>query len=100
MIITGKTKSGFKFTVESKRLGDIRFIEALTSYDEASDKLTQLKSANELRKIMLGKDEKKLLDHIHDLHGDEDLIPMDEVTNTLIEIIQIMKEKSGEVKNS
>lgn len=99
--IKGKTSNGFEFDLNPGRLTDMRFVEALANYDSEGDSLTKIKSLTIIKEVMLGKEESaRLTEHIHSLHKKEDLIPMVEVEQTLIEIIQIAKDKSEDIKNS
>ena len=99
-MIEGKTKNGFKFSIDEQRLQDIRVVDAIATLDEENDDIKRLRSLSTLRQVMLGKDSNRLLEHIHDLHGEDDLIPAQEVMETLTEIIKLVAEKSKEIKNS
>lgn len=99
-MIDGKTSNGFKFSIDENRLQDIRVVDAIATLDTTDDEIKRISSLTTLRKVMLGKDSDRLLDFIHDKHGDEDLIPTKEVMDTLTEIIKIVGEKSKEIKNS
>ncbi len=99
-MIEGKTKNGFAFSIDEKRMQDIRVVDAIATLDEESDDIKRLHALSTLRQVMLGKDSERLLDFIHSLHGEDDLIPASEVMETLTEIIKIIAEKSKEIKNS
>ena len=99
-MVKGKTKNGFEFSIDENRLQDIRVVDAIATLDSEEDDIKRIGSLTTLRKVMLGKDSDRLLDYIHGLHGEEDLIPSKEVMDTLTEIIKIVADKSKEIKNS
>ena len=87
-MITGKTKSGFKFTISKARLGNYELIESLSEVDE--NPLLLPKTVN----LLLGKEQtNKLKEHLRDKDG---LVSTDKLTAELMEIFQ----SQSETKNS
>lgn len=91
--MTGKTKSGFRFSVDERILDDWRLLSAiaLTETQDASD---QIRGAHELVSLLLGEKEKDLLDFI--AKRNDGFVPSSQVTKILSEIITEVKE----LKNS
>ena len=87
-MITGKTKSGFKFKISEGRLNNYELIESLSEVDE--NPLLLPKTVN----LLLGKEQaNKLKDHLRDQEG---LVSTDKLTEELMEIFQ----SQSETKNS
>lgn len=91
--MTGKTKSGFRFSVDERILDDWRLLSAiaLTETQDASD---QIRGAHELVSLLLGEKEKDLLDFI--AKRNDGFVPSSQVTKIISEIITEVKE----LKNS
>lgn len=91
--MTGKTKSGFRFSVDERLLDDWRLLSAiaLTETQDASD---QIRGAHELVSLLLGEKEKDLLDFI--AKRNDGFVPTSQVTKIIAEIITEVKE----LKNS
>lgn len=89
----GKTKSGFRFSVDERILDDWRLLSAiaLTETQDASD---QIRGAHELVSLLLGEKEKDLLDFI--AKRNDGFVPSSQVTKIISEIITEVKE----LKNS
>ena len=87
-MISGKTKSGFEFTISKARLENYELIESLSEVDE--NPLLLPKTVN----LLLGKEQAvKLKDHLRDKEG---LVPTDKLTDEIMEIFQ----SQSETKNS
>lgn len=87
-MISGKTKSGFKFKISKARLENYELIESLSEVDE--NPLLLPKTVN----LLLGKEQTvKLKDHLRDKEG---LVPTDKLTDEIMEIFQ----SQSETKNS
>lgn len=87
-MITGKTKSGFKYEIDPKRLDDYEFFELIASLDNNPLALPQV--VNKL----LGDDQKKrLMDHLRDENG---VVPISKIEKEITDIFSGAKE----VKNS
>ena len=87
-MISGKTKSGFKFKISKARLENYELIESLSEVDE--NPLLLPKTVN----LLLGKEQAiKLKDHLRDNEG---LVPTDKLTDEIMEIFQ----SQSETKNS
>lgn len=87
-MISGKTKSGFKFTISKARLENYELIESLSEVDE--NPLMLPKTVN----LLLGKEQAgKLKNHLRDKEG---LVSTDKLTNEIMEIFQ----SQSETKNS
>ena len=87
-MISGETKSGFKFKISKARLENYELIESLSEVDE--NPLLLPKTVN----LLLGKEQTgKLKDHLRDKDG---LVPTDKLTGKRIDIFQ----SQAETKNS
>jgi hypothetical protein len=87
-MISGTTKSGFKFKISKARLENYELIESLSEVDE--NPLLLPKTVN----LLLGKEQAvKLKDHLRDKEG---LVPTDKLTDEIMEIFQ----SRSETKNS
>ena len=87
-MISGETKSGFKFKISKARLENYELIESLSEVDE--NPLLLPKTVN----LLLGKEQTgKLKDHLRDKDG---LVPTDKLTDEIMEIFQ----SQSETKNS
>lgn len=84
-MITGITKSGFKFKVDEKVLTDWRFTTALIKTQKGSD-MEKLEGASDMVNMVFGSDgEKKLIEHICKKNGG--MCPSEKVMEELTEII-------------
>ena len=93
--IKGKTQSGFSFTVDVRRMRDIRFIELLAESEKGENPTLVLPR---LVKMVLGDQQKeKLYKHLEDKDG---FVDSTAVEAEMVEVFNIVKEKSEEVKNS
>lgn len=87
-MISGETKSGFKFKISKARLDNYELIESLSEVDE--NPLLLPKTVN----LLLGKEQTvKLKDHLRDNEG---FVPTDKLTDEIMEIFQ----SQSETKNS
>jgi len=95
-MITGKTSSGFEFTVSENLKNDFRFVLA---YDELMNgtPAAQLGASPKLVKLVLGEDgAKALYAHVQEPDG---FLPTDKVMAELTEIVTASGKANGEVKN-
>lgn len=93
MIIEGKTKSGFKFSLDERILDDWRFVDAI-GLSESDDASEQIRGMRDLVKIVIGDRYDAFKKHIADKN--DGFIPRDAVTDLVIEIVNL----SRELKNS
>ena len=92
--IKGKTQSGFSFSVDVRRLRDIRFLELMADNEESNNQALILPK---LVGFALGAEQKqKLYTHLEK----DGFVDAAEVEKEMIEIFDLCKEASGEVKNS
>ena len=92
-MIEGKTKSGFKFTIDERALDDWRLIEAIND-SESNDGSIVIRGMINLQTLLLGDQADALKKHIADKN--DGFIPKDAILNTMIEIVQSSKD----LKNS
>lgn len=95
-MVTGKTSSGFEFTVNESLKNDFRFVLA---YDELmnGEPSAQLSASAKLVKIVLGESgAKRLYAHVQEADG---FLPTDKVMAELTEIVTASGKMDGEVKN-
>lgn len=86
-MITGKTKSGFEFSIDEAKLDNMEFIDALAEADEnglAFSKVVRLMFDAEQRKA--------LYDH---LRTEDGRVPVEAMVNEVTDIMQT----SAELKN-
>jgi hypothetical protein len=57
MIVKGKTKSGYQFSVDSRVKDDRRFTRAVISMQYGKDKQEQVEAVYDLERLLLGTDE-------------------------------------------
>lgn len=89
-MITGETKSGFKFSVDADAVKDMEFLELV---GEAEDNPTKL---GKMYECLLGKDQKKkLYDHVRNKNG---RVPIDQVKAESDDIFDAINN-DGETKN-
>lgn len=95
-MITGKTKSGFEYSVSEKLGNDFRFVMAYAKVD-TGDAVSTLVGAADLAKIVLGEAGlAALCKHVEEPDGS---IPTDALMGELVEIIQAVGAENKEVKN-
>ena len=89
----GKTSTGFEYEFDERILTDWRLTTAIVETQDADD-LKKLKAAQEISRLLLGKEgEKKLMDHVAKLN--DGFVPSDKFLGELMDIV-----KSNKVKNS
>lgn len=87
-MISGKTKSGFKYSVPEERLNNYELLEAIGELE--NDPLILTKVVD----LLLGKEQKKeLKNHVRTEDG---LVPTDKLSEEITEIFQ----SQSETKNS
>lgn len=62
-MIKGKTKSGFSYNIDERKLSDFRMIRAIADV-ESADAGTQIKGMIDIAKWLLGDDIERLEEHI------------------------------------
>ena len=92
-MIEGKTKAGFKFSIDERILGDWRLLSAIALSD-SKDQSEQIKGTHELVTLILGDRERDLMDFI--AKRNDGYVPADKVAETITEILTSVKE----LKNS
>lgn len=89
--VTGKTSSGFEFSILKKMLNNAEFLEAFAEVQNGDTM-----KIFDLVKKTLGQDQKqRLYDHIRDEDG---CVPTDVLANEFAEIVSALSEAS-ETKN-
>lgn len=90
-MVTGETKSGFKFEIDPDEVNDIEFLERLGEAGEDVSKMPRI------MKEILGEDQRKrMYDHIRNEKGK---VPIDTAMDIFTEILTIANE-ARETKNS
>lgn len=89
----GKTKSGFKFSLDERIIDDWRLLSAI-ALSESKDPSDQIRGAHELVSLLLGEKEKDLLDFI--AKRNDGFVPSSQVSKIISEIITEVRE----LKNS
>lgn len=94
-MVTGTTKSGFRFTLREGAAEDFRVVEALADAD-SGDASAVLRGTVQLVRLLLGEDGKRALyDHLIAQHGS---VPTARVSEEITEILTLAREHR-EVKN-
>ena len=79
-MITGKTKSGFEFSVEESALDSMELLDAIMDIDE------NIGTISKVVKMLLPQDQRKrLYDHLRSEHGN---VPIMAVVEEIAEIFQ------------
>lgn len=92
-MIQGKTKSGFKFSIDERILDDWRVIEAI-ALSESKDASEQVQGARKLVDLILGEEKQNLFDFLS--KKNDGFIPATAMVQSIAEIIEVSKE----LKNS
>ena len=80
MMLKGKTKSGFTFSISDETLNNYELLEVISVVDDNPLKLPQLMN------MLLGSEQaKKLKDHVRTEKG---FVPMDVIQGEIMEIFQ------------
>ena len=80
MMLKGKTKSGFSFSISDETLNNYELLEVISVVDDNPLKLPQLMN------MLLGSEQaKKLKDHVRTENG---FVPMDVIQGEIMEIFQ------------
>lgn len=88
-MITGKTKSGFKFKVDERIKKDWRLIKAITD-SQSDDGNVKLKAVVTMIQLVLGDQEELLMQHI--MKKNEGYVPFEIMQSEISEIIQFIPE--------
>lgn len=88
-MITGKTKSGFKFKVDERIKKDWRLIKAITD-SQSDDGNVKLKAVVTMIQLVLGDQEELLMQHI--MKKNEGYVPFEIMQSEISEIIQSIPE--------
>lgn len=62
-MLEGKTKSGFKYSIDERRLRDYRVVKSISDID-SEDATTQIKGMIELSSWLMGDDMGRLEEHV------------------------------------
>ncbi|EPF4429094.1 hypothetical protein ACSSP6_005000 [Escherichia coli] len=87
MIITGKTKSGFNYTIQKEQVENYEFIEVIGEVEENPSKLPKA------LKMLFGKEQmEKLKDH---LRTEEGFVPTQKMIEEFTEVMNNPKLKNS-----
>jgi hypothetical protein len=92
-MINGKTKSGFKFSIDERVMDDWRLLKSI-ALSESSDPSEQIKGASNLVTLLLGDQEPAMMEFI--AKKNKGFVPATAVTEMVTEILTSVKE----LKNS
>ena len=92
-MIDGKTKTGFKFSIDERVLDDWRLLTAIAQ-SESKDTSAQIQGAASLVTLLLGDKEQDLMEFIS--KKNDGFVPATAVTEVITEILTTVKE----LKNS
>lgn len=95
-MITGKTSSGFVFSVRETVTNDFRIVR-LAADLRGKDSAKRVSALAEYPVLILGEDGAERL-YAH-LAREDGSVPVEAVENEITEIIQIAAQKSNEIKN-
>lgn len=82
-MITGKTQTGFEFSIDERRLKNYELVEALAELENNPLLLTKIV------KLLLGDDAEKLKDHVRD---DSGFVDTEKMNVEIADIFNIVKE--------
>ncbi len=94
-MVTGKTKSGFKFSVNEKIIESWEFTKIVKEM-ASKDNNEQITGTVEFVETLLGDQEEALMEH---LKGEDGIATTTDMVNECAEILTIIQEKNAEVKN-
>lgn len=92
-MINGKTKNGFKFSIDERVMEDWRLLQYI-ALSESTDPSEQIKGASRLVTLLLGDQEPAMMEFI--AKKNEGYVPATAVTDMITEILTSVKE----LKNS
>lgn len=84
--ITGKTKSGFEYSINSELTNDYRVIKAIAKLD-SKDELEGITSSINLVELLLGDNAEKLEQHVAKKDG---TVPIDDMMKEIGEILSAL----------
>lgn len=89
-MLEGKTKSGFKYSIDERIANDFRMVR-LISKIESSDESEQLVALNDFVEFVLGKDgTEKFIAHV--AKKNDGFVPTDKAIAEIVEILNSAKE--------
>lgn len=88
-MITGKTKSGFKFEVDERIKNDWSLVSAIADA-ECDDESKRIIGINSLVNIILGAQKQKYFEHIKKKH--EGYMPIDVIVDDITSILNSINE--------
>lgn len=96
-MITGELSNGFKVEIDEKKLKTYRF-QKLIGMSASDDDTKKVAASSQILSYLIGEDgEEALINHIESQTNEEATV--EEVTECIIEIINLMKE-DNEIKKS
>lgn len=94
-MVSGKTKSGFEFSISEHIVDDWRVAKAIAK-SQSKKEAEQISGAVEVVGLVLGDQEEALCDHIKREDG---TVPINALMDEISEIMTIAKEQNAAVKN-
>lgn len=98
-MIEGKTKSGFKFSVDERAIKSKQFVLKLAQMNRAGDKPEAVILEDEIEDLLLGAEQKAALsEHLNKKAGG--YAEVKDYVQEISEILDVCGERSAEVKNA
>ena len=94
-MISGKTKSGFEFSINEHIVDDWRVARAIAE-SQSKKESEQIAGAVKVVNLVLGDQEEALCNHVMREDGS---VPINTLMDEISEMMTIAKEKNKEVKN-
>lgn len=93
-MITGKTKTGFEYSIDERALTDRDLLKAIRDFDAAGNKIKQITALDKIIGLLLRDNEDRLMEHIASLN--DGYKPIDKIYAEVYEMIN----NSDKIKNS
>lgn len=94
-MVSGKTKSGFEFTINEHIVDDWRVAKAIAE-SQSKEEAKQITGAVKVVSLVLGDQEDALCEHVMREDGS---VPINALMDEISEMMTIAKEKNAAVKN-
>lgn len=82
MIVTGKTKTGFVFSVNANAMYDMEIVDALAEA-EAKDPIKYLNAVSKICNKVFGKEKQRLYDHVRTEDG---RVPVEAIESEIMDV--------------
>ena len=91
-MVTGKTKTGFEYSIDERIVKDYRYVRALAKLNKG-DSAEKFISFDQISTLMLGDKVDDLITHVETLH--DGYAPIDAIGAEVTEIIEALTPKNS-----